>query len=133
MKRLIVYEESCSVCGVCELTCSLRHFKVNNPKKAMIRTKMVLSKDDVRIKVYVCRLCDEKPCIKACPSNAIKFNGSWIEVDEDLCTLCKACMPSCPYQAIFFHKDIGRPLICDLCGGEPQCVVMCPTKALDYV
>ncbi|MHC1601122.1 MAG: 4Fe-4S dicluster domain-containing protein [Candidatus Nezhaarchaeales archaeon] len=132
MKRLIVHEEKCAACSICELTCALKHFKVNNPKKAMIRIEMIISSSDVKTKIGVCRLCDEKACIKSCPSGALKFNGSWIEVDENLCTLCRTCANSCPYGAIFFHQDLKRPLICDLCGGDPQCVKMCPMGALEY-
>lgn len=133
MKRLIVHEERCAACGVCELTCALKHFKVNNPRKAMIHAEMIILSNDVKTKVRVCRLCDEKACIRACPSGALKFNGSWIEIDESLCTLCTTCANSCPYGAIFFHRDLKRPLICDLCNGDPQCVKMCPMGALEYV
>lgn len=131
--RLEVFEGKCAACGVCELTCALKHFKVNNPKKAMIRAEMILLEDDVRVHVKVCRLCEEKPCIRTCPIGALKFNGRWVEADEAVCTLCKACASACPFEAVFFHCDIRRPLMCDLCGGDPQCVKMCPTEALKVV
>ena len=83
-------------------------------------------------KIRVCRLCDEKPCIKACPSGALTYNGMWIVVDEKRCVLCKSCANACPYGAIFFHNDLKRPLICDLCNGDPECVKMCPMKALEF-
>ncbi|MEM4575907.1 MAG: 4Fe-4S dicluster domain-containing protein [Candidatus Nezhaarchaeales archaeon] len=131
--RIEVLEEKCAACGVCELTCALRHFKANNPKKSMIRVGFLVSSSDARSQVRVCRVCEEKACVRVCPSGALRFNGRWIEVDESLCTLCKACAFACTYEAIFFHEDVKRPLICDLCGGEPQCVKMCPMKALKVV
>ncbi|MEM0217742.1 MAG: 4Fe-4S dicluster domain-containing protein [Candidatus Nezhaarchaeales archaeon] len=131
--KLEVLEEKCAACGVCELTCALRRFKANNPKKAMIRVEMIVLKDDVKVRVKVCRICEEKPCIKACPTGALRFNGRWIEVDETLCTLCRACASVCPFEAIFFHRDVKGPLICNLCGGDPQCVKMCPMEVLKVV
>jgi Fe-S-cluster-containing hydrogenase component 2 len=128
--RLEVLEERCAACGVCELTCALAHFKVNNPKKSAIRAEMWVLKDDVKMRIKVCRLCEEKPCIKACPSGALKFDGQRVEVDEALCTLCKKCAPACPFEGILFHEDLRIPLVCDLCNGDPQCVRMCPTGAL---
>jgi NAD-dependent dihydropyrimidine dehydrogenase PreA subunit len=26
-----------------------------------------------------------------------------------------------------------RPIICDLCGGDPACVIRCPTQAITFV
>jgi len=49
--RLEALDEKCAACGVCELTCALTHFKVNNPKKSAIRAEMLVSKDDVKMRV----------------------------------------------------------------------------------
>jgi len=131
--RLEVLEEKCAACGVCELTCALTRFKANNPKKSAIRAEMLMLKDDVKMRVKVCRLCEEKACVKACSSGALRFNGQHIEVDESLCKLCKSCASACPFGGIFFHKDLRGPLVCNLCDGNPQCVRMCPMGALRVV
>ncbi len=131
--RLEALEEKCAACGVCELTCALTRFRVNNPKKSAIRAEMWVLRDDVKMHIKVCRLCKERPCIEACPSSALKFNGKYIEVDGALCRLCKNCASACPFKGIFFHKDLGLPLICNLCDGDPQCVKVCPMNALRVV
>ncbi|MFQ6052631.1 MAG: 4Fe-4S dicluster domain-containing protein, partial [Candidatus Bathyarchaeia archaeon] len=41
------------------------------------------------------------------------------------------CVDACPYDAVKLNGS--RPLICDLCGGEPACVERCPTEALAFV
>jgi Fe-S-cluster-containing dehydrogenase component len=38
---------------------------------------------------------------------------------------------ACNYDAIKLDAS-SRPLICDLCGGEPECVKRCPTNALRF-
>jgi Fe-S-cluster-containing hydrogenase component 2 len=32
-----------------------------------------------------------------------------------------------------FNEERGQTFKCDLCGGDPQCVRFCETKAIDYV
>lgn len=34
-----------------------------------------------------------------------------------------------PYGGILLDID-GKPIYCDLCGGEPRCVEICPNKAI---
>gem|GEM_PF-4255176 len=38
-----------------------------------------------------------------------------------------------PFEGIFFHKELMVPLVCDLCGGDPQYAKMCPMDALRVV
>ena len=82
-----------------------------------------------------CRGCPpEVPCVKACPKNALSVNrntGS-IEVDSKVCTSCGSCAKACPAKAITFHPVEHYPLICDLCGGNPQCVVHCTSNTLEF-
>ncbi len=53
-----------------------------------------------------------------------------VTVAEELCDGCGACAEACRFDAINLHD--GIPLICDLCGGEPACVAVCPTGALSF-
>ncbi len=43
---------------------------------------------------------------------------------------CKECLEACPFGAMGFDPDRGRPFKCDLCGGEPLCVRFCEPGAL---
>ena len=51
--------------------------------------------------------------------------------DTDTCTECGICVKVCKYNAIKVGE--AKALVCDLCGGDPQCVARCPTGALEYV
>lgn len=53
----------------------------------------------------------------------------------DACTLCDACVPVCPNEAITEGDDIYviNPDLCTECVGhhdEPQCVLVCPADCI---
>ena len=54
-------------------------------------------------------------------------------VDQDRCLGCKMCVLACPFGGMAWEGERGRPIKCDLCGGEPECAHMCPTGAIRYV
>lgn len=53
-----------------------------------------------------------------------------VKVLSDKCTKCKKCIMACPFAGLAFSED-GTLVNCDLCQGEPECVSVCPTGALD--
>ena len=40
-------------------------------------------------------------------------------------------MAACPFGAVNMAPD-GRMIKCDLCDGDPFCVKLCPTGAIEY-
>jgi len=41
-------------------------------------------------------------------------------------------MVVCPFGAIYYDDEKKIFYKCDLCGGEPECVKWCFTKAIEY-
>ncbi len=80
----------------------------------------------------VCRQCPDAPCREVCPAGAIVPQEAGWAVDFELCVGCLACREACPFSAVFVHPTSGKPLRCDLCGGEPVCVTACKFGALVY-
>ena len=39
-------------------------------------------------------------CIMVCPVDALNLHGWLVEVDHATCTLCDHCLPSCPVDAL---------------------------------
>lgn len=53
-----------------------------------------------------------------------------IKVDDDKCTKCQLCIPSCPSQA--FNEINIFSYEADLCFGCSNCLEYCPYEALDF-
>jgi len=139
MKKLFTDASACQGCRFCEIICSLVHSKEEvNPRRSRIRVH-----EDLINKAFmpvVCKQCTKALCIEACPCDAIHQDpGLRVPVIEPAeCTSCMACLEACPFGAIFYDEQEKLPLVCDLCGGDPECVKFCsppPTKthaALSY-
>ena len=57
-KKLTVIPEQCSGCKICELVCSIKHFGVNNPKKAAIRVMVTYPHPVMRMPI----VCGSAKC-----------------------------------------------------------------------
>jgi Fe-S-cluster-containing hydrogenase component 2 len=58
--------------------------------------------------------------------------GAW-EIDYSKCIGCKLCVNACPFGQIFFDEEMKIPVKCNLCGGDPECIKVCPAEALVFV
>ncbi|WP_295789541.1 4Fe-4S dicluster domain-containing protein [uncultured Veillonella sp.] len=135
----------CIGCGMCERQCIMAHHglkmtevKLDDPlQRARCKAYRL---PDMKIAVH-CRHCENAPCMKACPVNAIsKRNDNMIFVDEDVCIGCRECVLACPFGAVRMAPlENGRTVAtkCDLCidteAGTPACITGCPKKALTLV
>jgi Fe-S-cluster-containing hydrogenase component 2 len=85
---------------------------------------------------YTCTQCEPAPCIEACPVDAFNMNeGLQISiVDQEKCIGCEQCIDACPYNVmtVYSENEEEKAWKCDLCGGEPRCVLYCPVGALTY-
>lgn len=135
------FTTDCTKCISCVIACSFfREGKVN-PKLSRIRLRShelewVKGKSDQIIERKICKQCPgTSPCMLACPVEAITRDPKTeaVVIDDEKCTRCKKCIEVCPFDAIWFNKEVNKILKCDLCGGDPQCVEWCPINALKYV
>ncbi len=84
-----------------------------------------------------CNMCDDAPCVTACPTSAMyRRPDGIVDFDKSICIGCKACIAACPYDAIFINPEDHSAEKCNFCthrldiGLEPACVVVCPTEAI---
>ncbi len=118
----------CSGCSRCEVNCSFFHSGRIGRSGARIK---VVKIEDIGIDYpLVCQQCRERFCTK-CPEKAIEI-GEWgqVIVSPTLCTACGTCEVMCSIGAIELYQEI--PHVCDLCGGDPRCVMACTLGAIHF-
>ena len=142
---LIVRVKRCVACKRCMLECAVAHSGSEELAGAMAEA----SPPQPRVQVkamgeytapYQCRHCDDPPCAKACPADALKKGAgrSPVLLDVEACTGAAKCVKKCPYLGVTMDRDAALALKCDLCverlerGEIPACAEACPTGALTY-
>lgn len=134
INMLSINPRKCDGCGDCESACSKKHTGV--PGKKFSRIRVIGGNGHGRLFVpFVCRQCDDPPCMAVCQNSAIYRDDklSMVVIDPNKCIGCKMCFSSCPFGAIGFDSTRGFAYKCELCGGEPECVEACKKGAIDYI
>ncbi|KUG03066.1 iron-sulfur cluster-binding protein [hydrocarbon metagenome] len=133
MKRIIVKAEACDGCGICQLVCSAHKAGQWHPAFSRIKIKR---HEEFGLNVpVVCMHCTNAPCETFCVMNLIyKEHDSNLTLrHEDRCIGCRACEIACPFSVAVLDPISETVVNCDLCGGDPQCVNLCPNGALSFI
>jgi len=131
-KALIVNPDRCTGCGLCEMACSMRNTGEFNPSRS--RIQVISMEPDLFRCPVVCVQCHKAPCAEICPESAISRddNTGTVKVDKAKCTGCRMCEDACPFGVIIYSELEQKAVKCELCDGDPQCVLFCPTQALEF-
>lgn len=127
-KNLVVLAGVCVGCNLCELACSLTHEGVINPYLARIKVTQI--REEGILEPTICRHCNPAPCEEACPTEAlyrIPDMSQVVTLDQEKCTQCHSCVDACPFGAVQVGPQ-GEVLKCDMCGGNPACVLVCQDR-----
>lgn len=141
----------CIGCKRCEVACSLAHDDKVSPTTARIKItrnwafgpegpkagdKAHGLFGDCRMIADTCLQCPHPvPCMTACPNGAIEVDsktGARV-INSEKCKGCGVCLKACPYAMTSLDPDTHKATKCDLCGGDPECVKICPAGALHLV
>jgi Fe-S-cluster-containing hydrogenase component 2 len=116
--------ENCSGCRRCEIACSLYHEGKIWPEASRIRVFMFVPGVEIP---HLCFQCEDYPCVKVCPVEALSINSQTGAINVDIlkCTECGLCVKACPAKVPFSHPKENHIVICDLCSGKPKCVEAC--------
>lgn len=131
-KKIVIDHDRCTGCMICSQACSLVKTGTINPASARIR---IVDWEDTGVTVpVVCQHCAEPVCLPACPEGAISQDRETgvVRIDSKTCISCQECRKVCPFGGPVFSPFEKQVLLCDHCGGEPTCVIVCPTAALLY-
>ncbi|MCJ8212119.1 4Fe-4S dicluster domain-containing protein [Aeromonas veronii] len=97
MNRFVIADPKlCIGCGTCMAACSEVH-KAQGLQQA---PRLTVMRHEQATMPVQCRHCDDAPCSKVCPVEAICQTGDSVQLNESLCIGCNLCAVACPFGAI---------------------------------
>lgn len=153
-KVLIIDITKCNGCHNCQIACKDEH--VGNdwspiarpqPMSGQFWTKVedIVRGSVPKVRVAylhtICRHCDDAPCIKACPNQAIyKRTDGIVIIDPGKCQGSRKCIQECPYDgSVYFNDELNIAQKCTFCAhlidkgwNETRCSDVCPTGAYTF-
>ncbi len=138
--RLDIHPDRCIACRSCELACALENenLMATNHSRIVLISLLENSGEFGRLPYNypsACRQCADAPCLDVCPENAIAMvrdDGGGVKIFRQLCTGCGKCTVACPFGSIHLDLETKIAVKCELCDGKPACVLVCPSKAIQF-
>lgn len=126
MRLMITEPERCVGCQLCMFACARRLGKAGLAE-ACISVKSVGGMER-GFTVVVCRACDGPPCVRVCPTGALKLRRrGGVRLDALACLGCGNCRDACLIGAVCWDEGANKPMICVHCG---YCAEFCPHGVL---
>jgi Fe-S-cluster-containing dehydrogenase component len=125
MKRLFVDLEKLHRCGTVSSECS---YYYHGKETGITRLR------EIGEFLYICRHCEEAPCVNTCPKEAIKKEEDNIVRRYTMrCVSCKSCSLACPFGTIPLDTIPYIVSQCDACidrndREEPVCISTCSVE-----
>ena len=131
LRYVVCDPKVCTGCQLCEFACAAAKVGAFCLELSRIRT----TRPEPTVSMSIaCRLCQNAPCVAACPRQALSVNQErgTITVDKTKCTGCGWCIEACDFGAIALDPSTKCVVICDLCPDreQPRCIEICPKQAL---
>lgn len=127
----------CIGCHACTIACKAEHDIPVGVNRCWVKTVEQGTFPDTQRFFFpvLCNQCDEAPCAKICPTNALfKRRDGIVDLHGDSCIGCRACMVACPYDQLFIDPNTRTAEKCNFCANRvenellPACVSVCPTE-----
>lgn len=142
MNRFIMVNgQECIGCRACEVACVMAH---NGEQHVLserhFHPRITVLTSATRNSPVTCHHCENAPCAQSCPNGAITQHSDSVQVNQQKCIGCKACVVACPFgtmDLLVTPRENDRVKAsahkCDLCLERPQgpaCVENCPANVL---
>jgi len=132
-KMIMVHPDRCVGCKSCVAACAYEHEGSQRPEASRVHI-FDFKFEGVSVPM-LCQHCSDAACVTVCPTGAMHRNEvtALIELDESRCIRCRMCTMACPFGNTVYDSLSDSIFKCDVCQGDPSCVKVCPTDALEYV
>jgi Fe-S-cluster-containing dehydrogenase component/formate-dependent nitrite reductase membrane component NrfD len=129
--------KKCIGCHACTIACKAEHDIPVGVNRCWVKTveKGVFPETQRLFLPVLCNQCEEAPCMKICPTNALyKRRDGIVDMHPESCIGCRACMAACPYDQLFIDPNTQTAEKCNFCANrvenelQPACVSVCPTE-----
>jgi len=126
MKLSVVDPQRCVGCQCCMFACARRQDEIGVERSCIgVRSAGGMENGFV---IVVCRVCGDPPCARVCPTSALEVQETGgVRLREELCIGCGNCCEAGVVGAVFWNREIRKPMICIHCG---YCVSFCPHGVL---
>lgn len=138
---MVIDTKKCVGCMDCVVACKTENNVPQGFNRDWINFESIGKFPELHMEIRSerCNHCENPPCVHCCPTGASQISklGGIVLVHHDLCTGCKACLASCPYDARFINPE-GYADKCTFCshrvekGMKPACVSVCPTHCMYF-
>ncbi len=128
-KKLVIDLDVCRDSDNYDLACS---YSPHNSNQGIIRLRELATYE------LVCRRCEERSCVLACPVEALEANEDGILSRYNLrCVGCKSCLHACPFGTLLNDVIAFTVSGCDMCpqlqaDEAPVCVSSCSNAAVSF-
>lgn len=151
-KEFFIDLDECTGCNLCIIACKDEH--VGNPQLPWTREQPDTGHFWMNVKPFergqvpkvkitylplLCQHCDNAPCMKVCPEDAIaKGENGLVIINQEKCTGCGLCQEACPYDVIYMNEELNVAQKCTGCahlveiGETPRCADICPRDAIYF-
>ncbi len=132
-KILMIHPDRCVGCKSCVAACAFAHEGSQRLEAARVHI-YTWEQDGISIPM-LCQQCSDAACVSVCPTGAMHRNRdtAQIELDAGRCIRCRMCVMACPFGNAAYDALTDSIFKCDTCQGNPACVQVCPSDALEYV